>query len=303
MLGIGIGSKTSTGGTVIEGNVGIVFDGLVASSIGHRATCPACKKAGGPIVAVGSREVYLPAGPAARAGDYIDCGCPPGSNVLIAQGTVTIGSGGMSGRPADVSFSHSSSVTESVARKRAATPALQTSIPADRTDLRSELTPPTAPSAPTQPQTQSRYNWQIATDHYVIRQAAYLPAEGVGVNGSYFIKGSLVLNERSLFISAMGFTAATRLGHVLFNATVTVSLNGREIHNYQLVLGSDPGMWPVDGYAPIGSVSVDLPEPKQTDQASITIRGGYIYSAPEGNAVPLPPSGAITLSLEIVEEQ
>lgn len=101
----------------------------------------------------------------------------------------------------------------------------------------------------------------------------------------------------------MGFTAATRLGRVLFNATVTVSLNGREIHNSQLVLGSEPGMWPADGYTPIGSVSVDLPEPKQADQASITIRGGYIYSAPEGNAVPLPPTGTITLPLEIVEEQ
>lgn len=180
MLGIGIGSKTSTGGTVIEGNAGIVFDGLVASSVGHKATCPACKKASGPIVAVGSREVYLPAGPAARAGDYIDCGCQPGSNVLIAQGTVTIGSGGMSGRPSQIPFSPSSSATESVARERATTPAPQTSIPTDRTDLRSELTLPTAPSTPTQPQTQPRYKWRIDTDHYVIKQAAYLPAEGVG---------------------------------------------------------------------------------------------------------------------------
>ncbi|WP_244268056.1 PAAR domain-containing protein [Stutzerimonas nitrititolerans] len=44
MLSIGVGSKTSTGGVVIEGNPGILFDGLVASSIGHKATCPACKK-------------------------------------------------------------------------------------------------------------------------------------------------------------------------------------------------------------------------------------------------------------------
>ncbi len=41
MLSIGIGSKISTGGVVIEGNVGIMFDGLVASSVGHKATCPA----------------------------------------------------------------------------------------------------------------------------------------------------------------------------------------------------------------------------------------------------------------------
>ena len=94
MLGIGIGSQTSTGGVVIEGNNGVLFDGLVASSIGHKATCPACKKGVGEIVAVGTRTVTLPAGLAARAGDYIACGCKPGSNVLVAQGTVSIGSKG-----------------------------------------------------------------------------------------------------------------------------------------------------------------------------------------------------------------
>lgn len=91
MQRIGIGSKTSTGGQVLEGNENINFDGLVASSVGHQATCPACKKGGGPIVAVGQRDVWLPAGPAARAGDYIACGCPPGSNVLLPEGTVFLG--------------------------------------------------------------------------------------------------------------------------------------------------------------------------------------------------------------------
>lgn len=92
MIKVGIGSRTSTGGAVIEGNPGILFDGLVASSVGHKASCPKCKKGVGPIVAVGPRTVTLPAGPAARAGDYIACGCPAGSNTLLAEGTVHIGS-------------------------------------------------------------------------------------------------------------------------------------------------------------------------------------------------------------------
>ncbi|MFT6465257.1 PAAR domain-containing protein [Pseudomonas sp. NyZ704] len=90
MLGIGIGSKTSTGGEVIEGNEGVVFDDLVASSVGHKATCPACKKGIGEIIAVGGRTVQLPAGLAARAGDYIACGCPPGSNTLLAQSSISV---------------------------------------------------------------------------------------------------------------------------------------------------------------------------------------------------------------------
>ncbi len=94
---IGVGSRTSTGGTVVEGNEGILFNGLVASSIGHKATCPKCKKGVGPIVAVGPRTVTLPGGPAARAGDYVACGCPPGSNSLLAEGSVFIGSDGSMG--------------------------------------------------------------------------------------------------------------------------------------------------------------------------------------------------------------
>ena len=92
MIKIGIGSRTSTGGAVIEGNPGIMFDGLVASSVGHKASCPKCKKGVGPIVAVGQRMIVLPAGPAARAGDYVACGCPAGSNTLLAEGSVFIGS-------------------------------------------------------------------------------------------------------------------------------------------------------------------------------------------------------------------
>ncbi|QSH59585.1 PAAR domain-containing protein (plasmid) [Photobacterium damselae subsp. damselae] len=92
MFEIGIGSKTSTGGSVIEGNAGITFNGLVASSVGHSATCPACKKGIGNIVAVGPRTINLPAGPAARVGDYVACGCPPMSNVLLAtSSTIKIG--------------------------------------------------------------------------------------------------------------------------------------------------------------------------------------------------------------------
>ncbi|WP_306332018.1 PAAR domain-containing protein [Vibrio injensis] len=99
MFSIGIGSKTSTGGEVIEGNNGLMMNGLVASSVGHQATCKSGRRecrGVGPIVAVGPRSVNLPAGPAARVGDYVDCGCPQGSNVLIGSGSVQVGSSSVS---------------------------------------------------------------------------------------------------------------------------------------------------------------------------------------------------------------
>lgn len=77
----------------MEGNPGILSNGLVASSVGHKASCPKCKQGIGPIVAVGPRTVTLPAGPAVRAGDYVACGCPPGSNSLLAEGAVVVGGG------------------------------------------------------------------------------------------------------------------------------------------------------------------------------------------------------------------
>lgn len=94
MYGVGIGTKTSTGGEVVEGNAGIKFDGLVASSIGHQATCNSGRKECkgiGPIVPVGPRDVNLPAGPAARVGDYVDCGCPPNSNVIVGSNSISVG--------------------------------------------------------------------------------------------------------------------------------------------------------------------------------------------------------------------
>ncbi|MBP5122761.1 PAAR domain-containing protein [Pseudomonas protegens] len=82
---IGVGSPTSTGGQVLEGNTGISIDSSIeTSSIGHLASCPICSKGQGPIVAAGPRTITLPAGPVALEGDYVACGCPPGTNTVIA---------------------------------------------------------------------------------------------------------------------------------------------------------------------------------------------------------------------------
>ncbi|PMY29438.1 PAAR domain-containing protein [Pseudomonas sp. GW456-L14] len=87
---IGLGAQTSTGGRVLEGNVGIDIDSSVSTaSVGHIASCPACSKGKGPIVAVGPRTITLPAGLVALEGDYVACGCPPLANTLIsAQSSV-----------------------------------------------------------------------------------------------------------------------------------------------------------------------------------------------------------------------
>lgn len=316
MLGIGIGSRTSTGGVVIEGNDGIVFDGLIASSVGQKATCPACKKGIGEIVAIGSRTVYLPAGLAARAGDYIACGCPPGSNVLIAQGTVDIGSEsniplGRHSSPAGLdgysgnADSHIEVGFQDKARSDslASPPAGRVSIGANSDGCSSggglamqndeAVVGDSANAA-----NPEKFLWHLEANQYAIRQVAYLPAEGVGVNGSFFLKGSLVLNDRGLFVSAMGFTAAVRLGKVQFQATVKVELNGTELFYEPLTIGKEAGIWPDGDYLPIGSININVPSPQADDQMQVTISGTYIYSVPEGRAVPIPSTGAVTIPIK-----
>lgn len=87
---IHIGAPTTTGGTVLQGNVGVSVEGNLVASVGHLASCPACIVGIGAIVGVGPRKTVLPAGPVALEGDYVACGCPPLSNrVLVGQGSST----------------------------------------------------------------------------------------------------------------------------------------------------------------------------------------------------------------------
>lgn len=84
------GAPTTTGGKVLQGNAGLCVEGNEVASVGHMASCKACKKGIGPIVAVGPRKTILPAGPVALEGDYVACGCPPMSNIVrVGQGSTS----------------------------------------------------------------------------------------------------------------------------------------------------------------------------------------------------------------------
>ncbi|MEH8265061.1 PAAR domain-containing protein [Aeromonas veronii] len=100
------GAPTTTGGVVLEGNDGILVEGKIFTSIGQMASCPQCKQGQGPIVPNGPRTIDLPAGPAALHDDFVACGCPPGSNKVIAMQGSTFGGaqgGGASARAASAS--------------------------------------------------------------------------------------------------------------------------------------------------------------------------------------------------------
>ena len=60
-------------------------------------------------------------------------------------------------------------------------------------------------------------------------------------------------------------------------------------------------MWPASDYLPIGSATLTLPAVQPGDEVSLLIKGGYIYSAPEARAVPIPGNGVVSINLAVVE--
>ncbi|WP_318466783.1 PAAR domain-containing protein [Photobacterium leiognathi] len=81
------GDMTTTGGVVTQGVGNIMFVGCGVTHIGMIATCPSCKKGQGPITPIASIPVLVDGVQAALHGDIVACGCPPGSNTLIASPT------------------------------------------------------------------------------------------------------------------------------------------------------------------------------------------------------------------------
>lgn len=121
---------------------------------------------------------------------------------------------------------------------------------------------------------------------YKMRQLAYLMAEGVGVNGTFFIKGSMVLENESLFISARGNTAAKHSGIIQYNMFAEIRVNGQTVQK-AVFNQAEPGFWPNDDYAPIGAVRITLPPPQPNDQIMLYLSASYIYVTRHGSVVPM----------------
>ena len=75
---ITLGSKTSTGGTVISGNSNVMINGQPVALIGDIATCICGSKncnGQGPIVPLSPRAANVNGVNFARAGDLVNTGC------------------------------------------------------------------------------------------------------------------------------------------------------------------------------------------------------------------------------------
>ncbi|MBO1112874.1 hypothetical protein [Bordetella petrii] len=122
---------------------------------------------------------------------------------------------------------------------------------------------------------------------YTLRQLAYLPARGTGVNGSYFLRGHYTVTGRDISVSAMGFTSAMQAGSVRFFASARVSVDGQPGEAHPLTQ-DEPGYWPTDEYAPIGAAQWELPEVRHGQSIALLISAGYVFETASGRAVPMP---------------
>ncbi|EGA66487.1 PAAR domain-containing protein [Vibrio brasiliensis] len=79
------GDSTTTGGVVTQGLGNVMLVGEGATQIEMIATCPICEKGWGKIVPIERWDVFIDNVQAALDGDLVMCGCPEGSNTLIAS--------------------------------------------------------------------------------------------------------------------------------------------------------------------------------------------------------------------------
>ncbi len=79
------GCKTSTGGTVLQGVSSVPLMSKAVTVINMQATCPSCKKGIGNIVPISAVNIKVDNVQVALHGDIVACGCPYGSNTVIAS--------------------------------------------------------------------------------------------------------------------------------------------------------------------------------------------------------------------------
>ena len=135
---------------------------------------------------------------------------------------------------------------------------------------------------------EDKIKYKTIDESYFIKKISYLFAEGVGANGTFYFKGHVLLKEDgSLFVSALGMTAAKYAGKVSYIMNAVVKVNGVEKNNLPFNMPNESSMWPSDEYTPVGSIQIDLPEPKLGDEILLILSGSYVYNSGHGHASPI----------------
>ncbi|OCL94434.1 Phage-related baseplate assembly protein [Aliarcobacter thereius] len=129
--------------------------------------------------------------------------------------------------------------------------------------------------------------YEAINREYKFTQKAYLLAEGVGIGGTFTIRGHINLNnDGELFVSASGFSAAKFSGNINYKMSIEVKINEQTIQKDTFSQKGEE-LWSNDNdFSPIGSIKLKLPNPKIDDIISLYLIATYTYSTGHGSAVP-----------------
>lgn len=78
-----VGNMTTTGGKIITGENTFTSEGLATALVGDKVSCPKCKQIG--TIIEGCQTFIMHGKPVAYNGCLVACGCPMGTNRIIAM--------------------------------------------------------------------------------------------------------------------------------------------------------------------------------------------------------------------------
>ncbi|MFO7788755.1 MAG: hypothetical protein R6W87_13495 [Halospina sp.] len=129
------------------------------------------------------------------------------------------------------------------------------------------------------------HHFEPEKNTFRIKKLSYLPQEGVGIHGSFYIKGNVVTRGDSLFVSAMGHTPPMELpeykGAFDFYGSATLVSNGEVIARKRFKQRNQ-AVWPENEYAPIGSAKFYLAPSKDPWAYKVRIEAGYWFDSGAG---------------------
>jgi len=143
-------------------------------------------------------------------------------------------------------------------------------------------------------------NNQRLVKPFNLQRPAFLKTEGIGINGSFSIRGYVISNGDSIEVSASGLTAAREYGRVNWDVTATLKNGGVEIESKKLKMNGVQAWSNEGGFVPIGSASLYLTDPIKGKDVSIVIEASYLFMG-DTTAAPVPRTGKKIIQLISVD--
>ncbi|MEX0731683.1 MAG: hypothetical protein WED00_01750 [Aquisalimonadaceae bacterium] len=143
----------------------------------------------------------------------------------------------------------------------------------------------------------------VQHERYYSKCLARLDVEGIGVNGTYYLKGEIVVRRNgTVFISAKGFTAAMDFarqngGSVRYFARAKLIKDRAVVRAEQLSRSLDGEAWNGDHFLPIGSCTLKIPNSYPGIEYSVSIEYWYAYKTGIGIAYPIPQPAKETIQI------